>query len=384
MKSTNNHHYILTGATGILGSHILYELMQSIHDNDYKGRIILLMRSKKDSTCRQRLQELFSEDVVPDYVRKIDLHRIYKDVITLVDFDLKDVNEAELLNELGSEKYVLIHCAASVNLGTNASAFEEIKHNNYLGTLNLIHALHNNLSKVSYVSSAFSLTSKTGDVAESTRYRSMEEDFRNHYEKFKVQTEQEVIQICEAYNLNWQLLRPSIICGRLVDYPHHVIPKFLVFYLFGAFFFRAKQAYGDQHMRIVMNTTSGLNMIPVDYAAKAIVRALGTEIKELNLVSKRSVPNTYTVPEMLRQVGWNNYEFMDEVPQNQNAVEKLYYRTVGAQLNNYLATPETPDTQFNVNLLSELMHDIPEPKVEDHFSELCSYAVERQFNNLLA
>ena len=101
-------------------------------------------------------------------------------------------------------------------------------------------------------------------------------------------------------------------------------------------------------------------------------------------MSKRSVPNTYTVPEMLRQVGWNNYEFMDEVPQNQNAVEKLYYRTVGAQLNNYLATPETPDTQFNVNLLSELMHDIPEPKVEDHFSELCSYAVERQFNNLLA
>lgn len=383
MKNETNNNYILTGSTGILGSHILYELMLAIHNNGYAGKIILLIRSKKDASCQQRLDELFNSDIIPDYLKDIDLQRICRDHVTLIDFDLRNVVHSELTKYMDYEKYTLIHCAASVNLGTNAYAFEEIRHNNYLGTLNLIHALHNNLHKVSYVSTAFSLSDKSGKIDETNQNRH-EDDFRNHYEKFKVQTEQEIMQICEAYGLQWQIFRPSIICGRLVDYPHHVIPKFLVFYLFGAFFYRAKQAYGDQHIRIQMNATSGLNLVPVDYAAKAIVRALDTNIKELNLVSKKSVPNLFTVPEMLRLVGWSNYEFRDEMPTDPNPVEKLYYRTVGAQLGNYLSTPETPDTQFNIDVLNKLMHDIGEPRVAAHFTDLCNYAIDRQFTNILA
>jgi len=382
MKNTN-HNYILTGSTGILGSHILYELMMDIHNNNYEGRIILLLRSSKTATYSQRFAELFGKDVIPDYLKNIDSARIRHNNITLIDFDLKYIDEYEVTRQLGGEQFHLIHCAASVNLGTNAYAFEEIKHNNYLGTLNLIHSLHEHLNKVSYVSTAFSLSSKTGQILENNTARH-EDDYRNYYEKYKVQTEQEVAEICAAYDLPYQIFRPSIICGRLVDYPHHVIPKFLVFYLFGAFFFRAKQAYGDQHIRIVMNLTSGLNLIPVDYAAKAIVRACKTDIKELNIVSERSVKNTTTIPEMLRLIGWKNYEFMDTMPEAQTAVEKLYYRTVGAQLNNYLNTPETEDTRFNISVLNELMHDIGEPDVDTHFSDLCNYAVARGFNNLLA
>lgn len=379
----NNHNYILTGSTGILGSHILYELMLEIHNNNYEGRIVLLLRSRKNATYAERFSELFNEDVIPDYLKSIDTARIRHNNITLIDFDLRHINDIEITRHMGNQKFHLIHCAASVNLGTNAAAFEEIRHNNYLGTLNLINALHAHLCKVSYVSTAFSLSSKTGKILDDNTGRH-EDDYRNYYEKYKVQTEQEVQQICDAYELPHQIFRPSIICGRLVDYPHHVIPRFLVFYLFGAFFYRARQAYGDQHIRIVMNLTSGLNLIPVDYAAKAIVRACKTDIKELNIVSKRSVPNTFTVPEMLRLVGWNNYEFMDTMPEAQNAVEKLYYRTVGAQLSNYLNTPETKETQFNINVLNDLMKDIGEPNVDAHFSDLCNYAVARGFNNLLA
>ena len=381
MKNTN-HNYILTGSTGILGSHILYELMMAIHNHNYEGRIVLLLRSRKDMSYSERFNDLFNKEVIPDYLKKIDMARIRHNNITLIDFDLKHINEIEITRHLGTDKFHLIHCAASVNLGTNANAFEEIKHNNYLGTLNLIHALHAYLVKVSYVSTAFSLSSKTGKIMESNIAR-QEDDYRNYYEKYKVQTEQEVAEICAAYELPHQIFRPSIICGRLVDYPHHVIPRFLVFYLFGAFFYRAKQAYSDQNIRIVMNMTSGLNLIPVDYAAKAIVRALKTDIKELNLVSKRSVPNSFTVPEMLRLVGWKNYEFMDSLPESQNQLEKLYYRTVGAQLSNYLNTPETTETQFNTNVLTDLMKDIGEPNVDAHFSDLCNYAIERGFNNLL-
>ncbi|MBX2906881.1 MAG: SDR family oxidoreductase [Taibaiella sp.] len=379
MKNTGNTNFILTGATGILGSHILYELMLTIHNSGYCGEIVLPIRAKKEMTSRMRFEELFTEDMTPDYLKEVDTDRICREHITIVDFDLRYSKDVDILPSLKSGKYTLIHCAASVNLGTNAYAFEEIRHNNYLGTLNLIHSLHSRLEKVSYVSSAFSLSSRDGQITNERE----NEDYRNHYEKFKVQTEQEIVQICEAYGLALQITRPSIICGRLVDYPHHVIPKFLVFYLFGAFFYRAKQHYGNQHIRILMNATSGLNIVPVDYAAKAIVRALATDIKELNIVSRKNLPNTFTIPTMLRLVGWQNYEFREQVPADMNAVEKLYYKTVGPQLNNYLATPDNGDG-FNTDTLNWLMEDIGEPNVEAHFQSLCTYAVERQFTNLLA
>lgn len=383
MKNADNTNYILTGATGILGSHILYELMLAIHNRSYKGNIILPIRSKKDLSCRQRFEELFNDDIMPDYLKTVDVERICSDHITIVDFDLRYSSEQDIVPFLGQQKYHLVHCAASVNLGTNAYAFEDVRHNNYLGTLNLIHSLQQHLIKVSYVSTAFSLTSRDGTIEDNIASR-CDGDFRNHYEKFKVQTEQEIAQICDAYELPCQIFRPSIICGRLIDYPHHVIPKFLVFYLFGAFFYRAKQNYGSQPVRILMNSDSGLNIVPVDYAAKAIVRALDTGIRELNIVSRKNLPNTYTIPVMLRLIGWQDYQFMDHIPSDLNPVEKLYYKTVGAQLNNYLATPDAPGMQFDVEALAALMHDVGEPKVEAHFHELCNYAVERKFNNLLA
>jgi len=381
MKNTDKN-YILTGSTGILGSHILYELMLAIHNNAYCGKIVLLLRSRKNMSCHQRFDELFNVEAIPDYLKNIDVDHICKNNVLLIDFDLRNIEEADLISKLGTIKYHLIHCAASVNLGTNAAAFDEIKHSNYLGTLNLIHTLHTSLVKVSYVSTAFSLSSKEGQIYEHNTGRN-EDDFRNYYEQYKVQTEQEVIQICDAYDLPHQIFRPSIICGRLVDYPHHVIPRFLVFYMFGAFFYRAKQACSGQHVRILMNSSSDLNLIPVDYAAKAIVRALDTNIKELNVVSKKGVRNTYTIPQMLKLIGWKDYEFMEEMPENQNPLEKLYYRTVGAQLNNYLLTPGS-DSQFNTNELAELMKDIVPPSVEDQFANLCAYAIDRGFNNLLA
>jgi len=381
MRNTT-HNYILTGSTGILGSHILYELMQSIHNNNYRGRIVLLIRSKKDVTSRDRFLELLSAEAAPDYLNAIDMARMNR-LITIIDSDLRFLDCSSLEAELGAGKYHLIHCAASVNLGTSASALADIRNNNYLGTLNLVNSLQNYLSKVSYVSTAFSLCSKDGTIVEQNTDRT-DTDFRNHYERYKVQTEKEVEEICKAHKLPYQVFRPSIICGRLVDYPYHVIPRFLVFYLFGAFFYKAKAAYGEQPVRIAMNTTSGLNIIPVDYTAKAIVRALPTDIKALNIVSRKSVPNIFTAHEMMRVVGWTNYEIMDKCPSIQNPLEKLYYRTVGAQLSHYMNTPESPDAHFNVDILRELMKDINEPNVDAHFGELCTYAMERGFNNLVA
>lgn len=369
----NNMHFILTGATGVLGSHVFYELLLKLHHNGYKGKIVLLLRSKKDKTYTERFEELFSDKLLPDYMLEVDIMRICRDHIALVDFDLDNAPAGDIPALLGNERYHLIHCAASVNLGNNPGAYEEIRRTNYLGTMNLIEALKDHLFKVSYISSAFAFR-QMGEGGSEMAYR-------NHYEQFKAQIEKEVFAKCAASDIRCQVLRPSIICGRLVDYPHHVIGRFLVFYLFGAFFYRIRQSpYGRLPLRITINPNSGLNIIPVDYAAKAIVRAMDTDIRELNIVSSKYVPNTFTIPALLKEVGWNNFTFVYEVPEDLNPAEKLYYRSVGPQLSNYLMAP---DYDFDVEMLAELMKDIPQPDIYTHFEDLCKYAVAQQFTNLL-
>lgn len=369
-----NCRFILTGATGVLGSHIFYELLHEIANNNYQGEVLLLLRSKNGKSLQERVNELFHPELIPDNIKSLDIEKLAKNHIKLIEIDLKSTNDYTSYFSKANPKYVLIHCAASVNLGNNASAFDEIKHTNYLGTLNIIQSLLPYIYKVSYISTAFAYR-----PAELKKISS-EVVYRNHYEKFKAQIEQEITQICEGYGLEWQILRPSIICGRLVDYPHYVICRFLVFYLFGAFFYRSKNVYGDVPVRIAINHNSGLNLIPVDYAAKAIVRVLPTDIQELNIVDKDYLPNTFAIPTLLQEIGYQNFELVSSIPTDQNVVEKLYYRTVGPQLNEYLMAP---DYNFNMTLLNKVMHDIPKPNLQKEFASLCRYAVEKEFANVL-
>lgn len=374
----NNLNFILTGVTGVLGSHIFYELMLKLHENQYEGNIVLLLRSKPGKTYMERFDELFTQKLLPNYLKQVNVERIRHNNVTLIDLDLNNISEVEMNILQQGDKYHLIHCAASVNLGNSPSAYEEIKKTNYNGTLQLLEALKPYIFKLTYISTAFAY--RPLEYNDPQGYGKVE--YRNHYEKFKAQVEEELFKVCAGYGLQCQVLRPSIICGRLIDYPHHVIGRFLVFYLFGAFFYRIKETpYNNLPLRITINHGSGLNIVAVDYAAKAIVRALNTDIRELNIVSSKYVPNTYTIPALLKEVGWHNFEFTDMVPTDMNAAEKLYYRTVGPQLNDYLLAP---DYEFDVEVLMELMKDIEEPDIYMHFRDLCRYAVEQKFNNILA
>ncbi|WP_020600481.1 SDR family oxidoreductase [Spirosoma panaciterrae] len=371
MKPVNN--FILTGSTGVLGSHIVYELLLRIHQSGYMGKLILLIRSKSTRSVQERFEELLTPDLMPDYMNQLDIDRLKTDHIDLISYDISNATDLTQYLATTTGKFHLIHCAASVNLGTTPSAYEEIKKTNYYGTIQLIKQLQPYIVKVTYISTAFAFRPqflKEQNLA----------SYRNHYESFKAKIEEDIPNLCEQYGLEWQILRPSIIAGRLMDSPYHVIYRFLVFYLFGAFFYRSKDMYGHLNIRIALNPKAGLNMVPVDYAAKVIVRALSTEIKDLNIVHSRYVPNTFAVPTMLEAAGWTNYEFVTEIPTDQNAIEKLYYRTAGAQLSQYLLAD---DYTFDMQTLRELMHDVEEPNLEENFTALCRYAADRKFKHMM-
>lgn len=367
-------YYILTGATGVLGSHLLYELLWQIHQNGYKGKLVLLLRSRNNKKAWERYEELFAPELIPDYIQEVDLVRLKLHHVQLIDVDLSEASRLSTYFKGDIHKYHLVHCAASVNLGNSPSAHEEIKQTNYLGTLNLVLSLMPHLSKVSYISTAFAFRPEELILSNETL------DYRNPYEKYKAQVENEVMQLCDQAGIAWQILRPSIICGRLIDAPRLVICRFLVFYLFGAFFYRARQSYPDMPVRIALNPQSGLNIVPVDYAAKAILRAMAQPIRSLNIVSEKPIPNIVAVPCMLEAAGWTNYSFVEEMPNDLNAIEKLYYRTAGAQLSEYLLAP---DYHFDMTELRSLMADFQEPDIDQAFPALCAYASEKEFNHVL-
>src|SRR5690606_1483088 len=95
---------------------------------------------------------------------------------------------------------------------------------------------------------------------------------RNTYERSKIKTEYELIQYCRQHGKAWQIIRPSSICGRMLDEPLYYTPAFNVFYLIGKFLLACSLSNilrAGEKIRIESNPAGSMNIVPVDYAAKS-------------------------------------------------------------------------------------------------------------------
>ena len=55
----------LTGATGVLGSHIMYDFLEYFIDNKVDGKIFLVARDKGKVGAKERINALLSSDYTP-------------------------------------------------------------------------------------------------------------------------------------------------------------------------------------------------------------------------------------------------------------------------------------------------------------------------------
>lgn len=380
-KSTAlDHNILLTGSTGVIGSHVLYELIKLKADDVLKGKILVLIRPKTNKSPEERLSEILAPGVIPDFLKPIDLFKVRKDII-IVGGDLADIQgiRSQVLKHVN--RFTILHLAASVNLASTDRAYDEVLTNNYDGTINLLKGLMRHCAKFVFISTAFASGHRKGRISDHFLDIS-EKQFRNPYEFFKAKTEKRIAEICDANNLEWQILRPSIVCGRLIDTPHFVITDYLVFYLFGAFFYKLSQKeLSKNKLRIQVNKQSGMNIIPVDYAAKAIVMAIDSPIRELNIVSSNNILNTQIVETIFKMIGIENWDYVDDVPEEMNDFERIYYGTVGKQFNPYW---NTSSYEFDTSRLRDLVGEIEEPNVGQCFGSLFDYALRHEFRRPLA
>ena len=126
-EKINAKNILLTGATGYLGIHILYELINKADSNIY-----CLIRNKNGQESKERLIKKLTFYFGKDILKFIDnrIHVIVAD-ISLPKFGLNDKDYKNLGNKID----VVIHSAAIVDHYGDNSIFESI---NVTGTINII------------------------------------------------------------------------------------------------------------------------------------------------------------------------------------------------------------------------------------------------------
>jgi nucleoside-diphosphate-sugar epimerase len=364
----------ITGATGILGSQVFYELLPLFVSGTIQGKIVLLVRPVRNITSKQRVENILTHPDAPEKVKELSFSELMKHII-IIDAGLNDFMPVMLPE--GIKNYTVIHAAASVNLGQNESSGKEIEDNNYKGTMNILYSMTPFMKQFVYISTAFSSGHRKGEIDDD--FLSVKEcNFRNPYEQFKHLTEVFVDSYCTSKGIEWKILRPSIICGRLVEAPFYAISRFLVFYLFPRYVIAFRKRLTKFELRLSVPERSDINIVPVDYVSKAVVASLQTPVQQLNIVHPRNVSCRELFRSGFSRINFENYSFRETVPEDLSPSEHIFYDTIGQQLNPYI---NTPAYHFNTESLDKTVPGIKLPNIEEHFGRLLDYAIEHNFNS---
>lgn len=370
-----NINILLTGGTGILGSHILFELIPQYVTGLLCGKIVLIVRSNRKHSAEQRVSQMLTSTGIPEKIKKIPVGEILRH-IELIDSDLQHFSREKLPDPQGG--YTVIHAASSVNLSQMDETKDALLQNNYVGTVRFINEILPVTQKFVFISTAYSSGHRIGAI-DNDFFQHNGFNFRNPYEYFKHQTEIYIRDTFSVKGVDWQILRPSIICGRLMEPPLYAIPRFLVFYLFARYILNFKSRINNQFIRFHVPEQAAINIVPVDYVAKVVVSVIEKPINQLNIVHARNVSCRALFKQGFELINFNNYSFCNDWPESLNPVERLLHSTIGRQLGPYI---DSPAHYFDTTTLQTLCPELVIPEIDTCFAELLTFAANQKFTDL--
>lgn len=364
---------LLTGGTGIVGSHLIFEWIKKALIEQSVDHLYVIIRDGK-TTANQRLIDILESKSRPSFLNEYSLEQCLSK-ITVIAHDLTTISK-ELLSDYDFD--TVIHCAGSTSLLHTTESKNKVHTQNYLVTKNLLEQLPNRVDRFIYISTAYSFGIQTEKVNDQIGQYDVT-NFRNPYERSKYESELFVRETCQSKNITAQILRPSIICGRLIDAPFFETPKFDVFYSWAIFLDKyAKKS--KENFRIWIDQKSGLNIVPVDFVSKAVLYAfLNPDIHELNIVNPKQILHKDYVGEVLESFEIKQYEYINEMPEELTIFEQLYYKSIGGLFEKYVSIP---DLQFQpeqiLKLIDQLKLDLT-LGVHENFMNLINFSVEHKF-----
>lgn len=370
---------ILTGATGVLGSHIMYEILERfIQTPNDTNKLFVIARNNGKNSAQERINEFLSSDYTPKIIRDKGL-KVLNQYLEIIDLDSNTIEETFLEKTKGG---YLIHSAGYVNLSTDEDLKEKIFDKNVLLTKKLFSVFHPYIKKFIYIGTAFSSGVRKGLIANDFHNLDFTPEHRNAYEYAKFHSENFIAKECKAINLPFQILRPSVIGGKMLGTENnYFIPKYMVFYLLAKFFHFTAQRKGPQeNVRFMVNKETSLNIIPVDYVAKVVVDTFTkNDIEQLNIVHHSSFKMIKGLELIMKEVGYSNFTFVtnDLDFEYKNSIEKMYYESIGKHLKPYFITEAN---EYDTSLLNSIL-EIPKLDNED-FTNLIRYAIANKFQDI--
>ena len=395
--------FAVTGATGLLGSNIVWEILRANLYRLDRIKILWLGRGWRGATLRQRISAMLREDGAQYFLggQTPDVLAAAEAAIVPIEADLAEDGLGLSAIDLGAMAKetidYFVHCGGSTDLRSEANVESELDEVICRGTqriLDLLGSLPRGANHLAFVSTAFVCGESEGHLLPDAMPSLGR--FRNPYEEKKLFAEKLWRTYSQQNRTPYSIFRPTVICGRTLERPLGHVTKFDTFYGWVAFFLsRKKRVLGDVDwptlietpvelpIRIALNADGGLNIVPCDLCAKTIYAALvsGVDDGSYHLASKKSIPNVemvWRVMELLRLERWT---VVDEPPSpaDWNSHEHLYYRTVGAILTPYMSGK---NMVFDLASMDQVLSvaKLPRSDVDgEAFSRLLEFAKPRRF-----
>lgn len=385
----------LTGATGLLGRNLLFEILKQNLNKLDDLEIFVLSRPKDERSHAERIEDIIRDDGLqylncsPDY-----LEQLLKSIIPVY-FDLSKDSLAISYDGfyLLSRKPIdcFFHIAALTDFRHENEVAKRLHETNVLGTKRITELIDRlEVKEIAYVGSAYSCGNVAGKVKPD--YINPNKIFRNPYEKSKLEAEILFKDFAKSRNLRYRIFRPTTICGRLIEKPIGSINKFDVFYGWAAFFLRYKMKHIKSinnlytkslslPIRLAINQKGGLNIVPADFAGKIMYSVYTNNEKGTNfhLANDNETPHSFYISKILESFNISGFSFVDKEPKDQSSLERFHYKTVGKIFAPYTMANSITFDVSNLKQLQSKISLVCPPIEEQNFSKLLKYAITRNF-----
>jgi nucleoside-diphosphate-sugar epimerase len=298
----------ITGATGFLGSHLSFRMLQQGH------HLRVLARSSKAASARERVESTLrnaggGNDALHPFSQQLE---VFEGDISQPGLGLSETTLRTIL--LSTDE--VWHCAASLSFAEEDR--EEIFRMNVGGTSNVLRIVEQTPGRrLHYVSTAY-VAGNRPDVA-------MESDidvgqtFKNPYEESKCRSELLVAEAQQKGSVRASVYRPSIVIG---DSKTGRVTHFHGVYAFIRALWttleRIRRKFPERDivhlpLRVLGSKSGTLNFVPIDFVVEGMTAIASLESSlggTYHLTNPEPTPNMLWLPHMSRIMGVEGIEII--------------------------------------------------------------------------
>lgn len=386
----------LNGPTSLVGRNLLFELIKSNMKNLDSIHLILLGRNAKEKSLKERIYDIICFEGVFE-LESVELEYFLNNNVEYIEIDFEKndlgIQNDDFLKLKQKTIDVFYQVAALTDFRDTPFIAEKLNLINVEGTKKLIKLFEClDIKKVCCVGSAYACGKTTGVIQPD--YINSDQEFRNPYEITKLKSEILMREYSKFTNTKFYFFRLSTVCGRLMNTPLGTTYKFDVFYAWGQFFLHSKikitKNWGfryledyDFNARMSLNEDAGLNIVSADYIAK-VLTAFSTHDSDYNsfhIVNHHETPHINYLAKMCEKIKISGITYIDRIPEDQNKIEALFYRTVGKVYAPYTVSGKMIfdlTTLDNFLKTNNIKIDRPEINMSD-LDHLFTYAQSKDF-----